>query len=72
MPKNFATTISPWVVLPDALEPFATAAIENDTEVLPYLREKRRRRNNRHGDEREEPYLVVCADGGPPHHRRMP
>ncbi|KAK3322781.1 hypothetical protein B0H66DRAFT_214746 [Apodospora peruviana] len=36
--KNFATTISPWVVLPDALEPFATAGIENDVEVLPYLR----------------------------------
>ncbi|KAJ6186514.1 Fumarylacetoacetase [Penicillium mononematosum] len=37
--KNFATTISPWVVLPDALEPFATAGIENDTKLLPYLQE---------------------------------
>ncbi|KAB5563509.1 fumarylacetoacetase [Coniochaeta sp. 2T2.1] len=36
--KNFATTISAWVVLPDALEPFATVGVENDVEVLPYLR----------------------------------
>jgi len=36
--KNFATTISPWVVLPDALEPFAAKGVENDVEVLPYLR----------------------------------
>jgi len=38
--KNFATTISPWVVLPDALAPFSTAGIKNDTQLLPYLREK--------------------------------
>jgi fumarylacetoacetase len=38
--KNFGTTISPWVVLADALEPFKTKGIENDTEILPYLREK--------------------------------
>ena len=40
--KNFATTISPWVVLPDALAPFATEGISNDTELLPYLCEKQK------------------------------
>ncbi len=40
--KNFATTISPWVVLADALEPFMTTGLENETELLPYLREKRK------------------------------
>ncbi len=38
--KNFGTTISTWVVLADALEPFMTKALENDSEVLPYLWEK--------------------------------
>lgn len=38
--KNFGTTISTWVVLADALEPFKTKALENDSEVLPYLKEK--------------------------------
>lgn len=38
--KNFATTISPWVVTMDALEPFrvpAFARAEGDPEPLPYL-----------------------------------
>lgn len=41
--KNFATTISPWVVLMDALEPFRAPGLEpGDREsLLPYLREKR-------------------------------
>ena len=39
--KNFATTISPWVVLADALEPFRVEGLENETELLPYLREAR-------------------------------
>jgi fumarylacetoacetase len=38
--KNFGTTISTWVVLAEALEPFKTRGQENDAEVLPYLREK--------------------------------
>lgn len=37
--KNFGTTISPWVVLMDALEPFATTGIPNDTGLLSYLDE---------------------------------
>lgn len=40
--KNFATSITPWVVLTDALEPFRTAGLEagNRDSLLPYLREK--------------------------------
>jgi fumarylacetoacetase len=36
--KNFATSISPWVVTLDALEPFRTAGPKQDPEPLPYLR----------------------------------
>lgn len=41
--KNFATTITPWVILMDALEPFRTPGLEpaNRESLLPYLREKR-------------------------------
>ncbi|AEO59136.1 hypothetical protein MYCTH_2307146 [Thermothelomyces thermophilus ATCC 42464] len=42
--KNFATTISPWVVLADALEPFRTRGIENATELQGYLKEPREER----------------------------
>ncbi|KIX04516.1 fumarylacetoacetase [Rhinocladiella mackenziei CBS 650.93] len=38
--KNFGSTISPWVVLTDALEPFRCKGIPNDTPLLPYLQEK--------------------------------
>ena len=38
--KNFGTTISTWVVLADALQPFQEKGLENDSEVLPYLKEK--------------------------------
>lgn len=38
--KNFGTSISPWVVHSDALEPFKTNGIKNDASVLPYLQEK--------------------------------
>ncbi|KXS99647.1 hypothetical protein AC578_9912 [Pseudocercospora eumusae] len=41
--KNFGTTISAWVVLMDALAPFATDGLENDTKVLPYLDEAGRK-----------------------------
>jgi fumarylacetoacetase len=43
--KNFGTTISAWVVLMDALEPFAIKGMENDTKLLPYLDEKERKSN---------------------------
>lgn len=35
--KNFASTISPWVVTLDALEPFRVKGEEQDPQVLPYL-----------------------------------
>lgn len=41
--KNFGTSISAWVVLMDALEPFATKGLNNDNQVLPYLDEKDRK-----------------------------
>jgi fumarylacetoacetase len=36
--KNFASTISPWVVTLDALEPFRVSGAVQDPEVLPYLK----------------------------------
>ena len=39
--KNFGTTISPWVVLTDALEPFRGKSLPNKTEMVSYLKEKR-------------------------------
>ncbi len=38
--KNFATTISPWIVTLDALEPYRVDGPEQDPEPLPYLQEK--------------------------------
>lgn len=35
--KNFASSISPWIVTMDALEPFRVAGPEQDPKVLPYL-----------------------------------
>ena len=35
--KNFASTMSPWIVTLDALEPFRVKGPEQDPEVLPYL-----------------------------------
>ncbi len=35
--KNFASTISPWVVTLDALEPFRVAGYKQEPKVLPYL-----------------------------------
>lgn len=35
--KNFASTVSPWVVTLDALEPFRTEGYKQEPKVLPYL-----------------------------------
>lgn len=40
--KTFATTISPWVILPSALEPFRTSGLPNEHELHPYLRQTRK------------------------------
>jgi fumarylacetoacetase len=37
--KNFATSVSPWVVTAEALAPFWTDAAPHDVPVLPYLQE---------------------------------
>jgi fumarylacetoacetase len=37
--KNFGTTISPWVVTFDALEPFATELPERQVPILDYLKD---------------------------------
>ncbi len=36
--KNFASTVSPWVVTLEALEPFRVAGPKQEPEVLPYLK----------------------------------
>lgn len=38
--KNFASTISPWIVTMDALEPFKVEGPKQDPKPLPYLREE--------------------------------
>ena len=41
--KNFATSISPWIVMMDALEPFRISGIPNEVEPLDYLRESEKK-----------------------------
>lgn len=36
--KNFGTTVSPWVVTMEALEPFKVANYPQDPEPFPYLK----------------------------------
>jgi len=38
--KNFASSISPWIVTLDALEPFRVSSPGQDPQPLPYLRQK--------------------------------
>jgi fumarylacetoacetase len=38
--KNFASTVSPWIVTIEALEPFRTKGYVQDPKVLPYLEYK--------------------------------
>ena len=39
--KNFASSISPWIITMEALEPFRTASPKQDPKVLPYLEMKK-------------------------------
>lgn len=41
--KNFASSVSPWLVTLDALEPFRSEGPAQEPEVLPYLRAERKR-----------------------------
>ncbi len=62
--KNFGSTISPWVVTLDALEPFRADGPEQNPEVLPYLAFEGRRNFDVHleacikGSSTDE--VVVC------------
>lgn len=38
--KNFASSISPWIVTMDALEPFKTKGPKQEPTPLPYLQQK--------------------------------
>ena len=44
--KNFATTISPWIVTLDALEPFRCESPKQDVALLPYLQHQHRTDNS--------------------------
>ena len=54
--KNFATSISPWVVTLEALEPFRVAGPVQDPQPLPYLRTP--------GPRAYDIHLEVVASGG--------
>lgn len=58
--KNFASTISPWVVTLEALEPFRTAGYNQDPPVLPYLQYK----GDKNVDISLDVYLI--PEGGKP------
>ena len=57
--KNFATTISAWIVTLDALEPFRVQGPVQDRQPLPYLREQGKTAN----DIKLEAYIQPKKDG---------
>jgi fumarylacetoacetase len=59
--KSFATSISPWVVTLDALEPFRVAGPPQDPPVLPYLQTH----GERNYDIQLEVYLQPESEPGP-------
>jgi fumarylacetoacetase len=56
--KNFASSLSPWIVTLDALEPFRTSGPVQDPKVLPYLEYK----GNKHIDINLE--VLIQPEGG--------
>jgi fumarylacetoacetase len=58
--KNFASTISPWIVTLDALEPFRVEGYKQDPKVLPYLQCT----GNRNLDIKLE--VIIQPQSGPP------
>jgi fumarylacetoacetase len=64
--KNFATSISPWVVTMEALAPFRVAAVAQDPPPLPYLHDPARTTYDIHlevllqGEKMSEP-TRICA-----------
>lgn len=59
--KNFASSISPWVVTLDALEPFRIQGPDQDPEPLPYLKSD----SNSGFDIKLE--VFITPEGGEPH-----
>lgn len=59
--KNFASTVAPWIVTLDALEPFRTEGYEQDPEVLPYLKYEGNCNYNINLQ------VAIQPDGGQPH-----
>jgi fumarylacetoacetase len=66
--KSFATSISPWVVTLDALEPFLTEAPEQDPRPLAYLTERDRQTYDIQLEvllqvaDREEPHTICQSN----------
>ncbi len=58
--KNFASTISPWLITLDALEPFRTTGPEQQPQVLPYLRTEGARNFDIHME------VILQTPGGAP------
>jgi fumarylacetoacetase len=64
--KNFATSISPWIVTMEALAPFRVAAVPQDPQPLPYLSDPARTTYDIHlevflqGEQMGEP-VRICA-----------
>lgn len=56
--KNFCSSISPWVVTMEALEPFRIAGPKQDPKILPYLEYK----GDRHYDINLEVWLTAALD----------
>jgi fumarylacetoacetase len=61
--KSFASSLSPWVVTLDALEPFRVPGPEQDPQVLPYLEQA--------GDNQYDITLDVFIDPGTSHETRV-
>lgn len=59
--KSFATSISPWIVTLDALEPFRIPGMDQDPEVLPHLR----RQGDQHFDIQLEVWLKTAKMAEP-------
>ncbi len=66
--KSFASTISPWIVTMDALDPFRTDGPEQDPEVLPYLKYEGQKNYDIHlevgiqGENMKAPHIVCRSN----------
>lgn len=58
--KNFASTLSPWIVTLDALEPFRVSSPVQEPEVLPYLQYEGKKNYDLHLE------VAIQPEGGEP------